>query len=277
MPSILIQPTTSQVITVPSFDNEKSLKSSLPLGQDRTKTGTHQHTNAGLLSSSKLNGDGYEEDDLLVKMLVSLHQQPNPVMDESGLHLVSLSTERILLHLEDLVAVESLCQALWELGKRLKQIIGGGDDAVYGKAMRVTIYHCRAAIHYSQKDWIRLIDDCRKCLAIDLTNSVLMQSDSLLLQKVGLLQEHARSMLEQGLQCRHRRHRFPSSGSSSSIASSNRSSSSSSSSPKLMVCSFCSVEKRAMPVCAQCKIQTYCGIKCLKQDKSRHSSQCQSP
>lgn len=274
MPSIIIQPTTHQTTGAPYFDNEKrSIKSSsLLYGQELVKAGQRQQVNPTLSQQAKLTGGGgdYEQDDMLVKMLMALHQQQNPVMDEGGLHLVSLSTERILLHLEDRTTVESLCQELWELGKRLKQSSSDTDDKVYGRAMQVMIYHCRASIQYSQKDWIRAINDCRKCLSIDLPTPMLMASDSLLLQKVGLLQEHATCMLEQGQ--RYRR-RIPTSGSSSSIASS--SGSSSSSLPRLMVCSFCAVEKRAMPVCAQCKVQTYCGIKCLKQDKTRHSTQCQ--
>ncbi|CAO3638099.1 unnamed protein product [Cunninghamella blakesleeana] len=42
-----------------------------------------------------------------------------------------------------------------------------------------------------------------------------------------------------------------------------------------MICSYCFTEKKNMPVCAQCKIQIYCSIKCLKLDKQRHFDLCQ--
>ncbi|ORZ07567.1 hypothetical protein BCR42DRAFT_425768 [Absidia repens] len=273
MPSIVVK----QDKTLYPLEKEKETCNSVLLtnGGDwfqRLNTGSPKHH----LTSQKTCDD--DSGDKFVKILAAQRQQATVVMDENWLHLTSLVSEHILVHLDDMVVVEPLCQELWNLGKRLKQdnLMTMGKNAsqygqqqdVYSKAIQVIIYHCRGSIHYSQRDWAHVINDCRKCLAIDLQTNMLMSSDSLLLQKVGLIKEHASSMLEQGLQYQRR---CLTGGSSSSIASS----STGSSSEMMMVCSFCSLEKRKMPVCAQCKHQAYCGIKCLKQDKTRHISQCQ--
>ncbi|KAI8344730.1 hypothetical protein BC941DRAFT_409479 [Chlamydoabsidia padenii] len=159
-------------------------------------------------------------------------------MDETSLAWVSSMSEQILLHLDALP--EPTCHILWDLGKRLKTEDGG--DPCIRQAIQVIIYHCRASIYYHQKDWVRTIQVCRKCVGVSSS-----------LPKIGLLQAQATSMLEQCLVRINKSH-VPSS--------------------MMMVCALCSTEKRAMPVCAQCKSQPYCSIKCLKQDQVRHSSQC---
>ncbi|ORZ15878.1 hypothetical protein BCR42DRAFT_416082 [Absidia repens] len=199
-------------------------------------------------------------------------------LDEAGLHRVWLSSEHILLHLDDLTAVESVCRDLWDIGKQLKHDhnTDNNDDNVYRKAMLWMIYHCRGSIAYRQQEWTKAIHACQTCLAIDLSAPPPSLSDSLLLQKVGLIQAQAQtsSMLEHcltyQLQQKQQRRR------SSSLTGSTISDSSSDASTGLvmMVCSFCAVKKRTMPVCAQCKSQRYCGMKCLKLDKDRHSSLC---
>ncbi|CAO3600880.1 unnamed protein product [Absidia cylindrospora] len=199
-------------------------------------------------------------------------------LDEARLHQVWLSSEHILLHLDDLTAVESVCQDLWDIGKQLKHyhhIDNNDNNNVYRKAMLWMIYHCRSSIAYRQQEWAKTIHACQTCLAIDLSAPPPSLSDSLLLQKVGLIQVQAQpqtsSMLEQCLNYQQHQQRPRSSSLTGSTISD---ASDDSAGLVMMVCSLCAVKKRAMPVCAQCKSQRYCGIKCLKLDKDRHSSLC---
>lgn len=151
--------------------------------------------------------------------------------DATSLAWVSSMSEHVLGHLDDLSAVD--CQGLWDLGKRLKS--SSHNDPIK-QAMRVIIYHCRGSIYFYEKNWIRTIQVCRKCVAIP--------GDS-------LLQAHAAAMLEQSLVRMQGRK-----------------------TKGVLICALCSAEKRAMPVCAQCKAQPYCSVKCLKSDQARHANQC---
>ncbi|KAI8096424.1 uncharacterized protein BX664DRAFT_355790 [Halteromyces radiatus] len=195
-------------------------------------------------------------------LLRKQEQQYDGKMSEEAFQLVCLSTEHILLHLDDLTMVEPWCQELWRLGKRLKLYDNQAD--MYLQGMRAMIYQCRASIRFSEKDWAKAANDCRKCMDfMDVT-----------LQKVILIQKQVSSMLDTCLRYQQQQQQQSFHSDGSVTGSSASSSSSSSYGSIVMVCSYCSIEKRSMPVCARCKSQSYCGLKCLKLDKDRHLAEC---
>lgn len=135
------------------------------------------------------------------------------------------------------------------------------DDSIegdYGRAVRISIYHCRAVL-CEDIDTTKSIFYYRKCVSVrpsPLESQKLQQSAKLALQHL-ITDGHKYAA--------DTRPRLPSRTSSVSSGAS-------SSCP--MSCSNCGVEKRGMPVCSKCKSQYYCGVRCLKAHKPVHDLEC---
>lgn len=204
------------------------------------------------------------------------------------LSLVEKSVDLIHSHLEvskmqHLPWMPALMSELRELGKHLKDespkpdrlvplplpleqdqdSVNGIDNVpineAYGRAIRITIYYCRATL-CEDMDIKKSINYYRKCVSVRPT-----QFDT---QK---LQQSARTALQHLIADQYKytdvssRPQLPSRTSSVSSGASLSSS---------MTCSNCGIEKRGMPVCSKCKSQYYCGVRCLKAHKPVHELAC---
>ncbi|KAI9011852.1 hypothetical protein CLU79DRAFT_771602 [Phycomyces nitens] len=175
-------------------------------------------------------------------------------------------------HHEYLNWSEIMLQDLWDFGKQLKDesheaslypTLGdqyqarlcGQDD--YRRAIRITIYSCRANVYEQLKDVPRAMAYYRKCLAISapFDDQENIQDCARAAMAANGISEDVDSMGR------------PAIGSSSSSFSSVSSSSSAS-------CANCGIEKRAMPICAKCKTQAYCSARCLVSHKPIHEPSC---
>ncbi|KAL0077168.1 hypothetical protein J3Q64DRAFT_1746119 [Phycomyces blakesleeanus] len=207
-------------------------------------------------------------------------RQSEPVECSADLlQLVSKVVDLALSHTQDhlhgyLNWSEIMLQDLWDFGKQLKDesheaflypttlngpyqsALCGHDD--YRRAIRITIYSCRAQIYEQAKETPRAMIYYRKCLAISAPfedQENIQDNVRASLQAHGVYEDNS---LATGR---------PGTGSSSSSFSSVSSSSSSS-------CANCGVEKRAMPICAKCKTQAYCSARCLVSHKAIHEPSC---
>ncbi|KAG0173066.1 hypothetical protein DFQ28_009236 [Apophysomyces sp. BC1034] len=161
---------------------------------------------------------------------------------------------------------EAAAESLWQWSKQLKEedetlqdngIVATAGDAVageYRRAIRLTIYYCRAKLSQNETDRIKYY---RKCLAIP-TNLETQQH----------LQRLAEIALERPFFDTSDSGSLPPKSRTSSVSSGGESSSS------LSCCANCGMEKRAMPVCARCKSRAYCNMRCLKADKAKHELTC---
>lgn len=132
--------------------------------------------------------------------------------------------------------------------------IDNSMNGEYGRAIRISIYYCRAAL-CEDVDTTKSISYYRKCVSVrpsPLESQNYQQSAKLAL--LHLIADHATN-----------RPRLPSRTASVSSGASSSCS---------MSCSNCGVEKRGMPVCSKCKSQYYCGVRCLKAHKSIHEAEC---
>jgi hypothetical protein len=202
------------------------------------------------------------------------------------LEIVKQSAELIKAHVEiskmkHLAWVPLLVGELREIGKQVKdegsesdRLVSLGScpninetpvqgkssvDEEYRRAIRITIYYCRAAL-CEQSDLDKSIAFYRKCVSVRPTQLEPQQS----------LQETAKAALQhliadQENYSKSVRPTLPSR--SSSVSSSNSSSCA-------VSCGNCGVEKRGMPVCSKCKAQYYCGARCLKAHKPVHDLEC---
>ncbi|RCH85151.1 hypothetical protein CU098_007099 [Rhizopus stolonifer] len=196
------------------------------------------------------------------------------------------------LHWFDLITTE-----LWDFAKQLKEesfecdthipLLDGDikrlsidsshsddsehDEENYRRAIRITIYNCRALVCEQSNEITQAIVYYRKCASVRPTPFEPQQH----------LQQTALATLQRLIktsrpvsQLKHK-NTFSSVFTSDSIsASSTTSSVSSLSSKTSMCCSNCGIEKQVMPVCARCKIQPYCSVRCIQSHKETHVSSC---
>ncbi|KAG0168124.1 hypothetical protein DFQ30_005185 [Apophysomyces sp. BC1015] len=142
---------------------------------------------------------------------------------------------------------------LWDFAKRLKDETVFGIDTEqenYRRAVQITIYSCRALIHQQIGDIDKAIGYYRKCVAVRPCK----------IESQNVLQESALVALDRLITDSP----TPPPSSASSVSSQS----------SFVCCANCGVERRAMPVCARCRSQTYCGAKCLKAHKPIHELVC---
>ncbi|CAO3662089.1 unnamed protein product [Rhizopus stolonifer] len=171
---------------------------------------------------------------------------------------------------------------LWDLAKQLKEesmesdlyipITGNsldsqseeedeGEEEGYKRAIRISIYHCRALVCEQHKDVEQAIVYYRKCASVRPT-----ECEPTLQQQAKASMQRLISSLGRPISTlKHR---------STSFSAYSCDSSSSSSTVSLLSCSHCGLEKLKMPVCAKCRIQTYCSVKCIKSHQSVHQLTC---
>ena len=171
----------------------------------------------------------------------------------------------------------SITSNLWALAKQLKDeesrpdyyvstttlgVITEKEDnccdpqETYRRAIRITIYNCRAVVNQHSDNFDKAIVYFRKCIAV--------RPPTLETEK--LLRQSALVALDRLVEQHVSKSRSSSISTSSSSASSSASSSSS--------CGNCGVEKRSMPVCARCKAKPYCSSRCLVAHKVAHEREC---
>ncbi|KAL7309211.1 hypothetical protein PS15m_011316 [Mucor circinelloides] len=198
------------------------------------------------------------------------------------------------LHWFDLITAE-----LWEFAKQLKEesyecdvhvpmalgkrgsidslasdTSGGSshhDEENYRRAIRITIYNCRALVCEQSNEIDQAIVYYRKCASVRPTPFEPQQH----------LQQTALATMQRLMESSRPSIKHKSTFSStftfeSSSSSSTKSSASSCSNPHTATCSNCGIEKLVMPVCARCKSQPYCSVRCVKAHKSAHEATCQS-
>ncbi|KAI9311681.1 hypothetical protein BX666DRAFT_916944 [Dichotomocladium elegans] len=160
-------------------------------------------------------------------------------------------------------------ESLWALGKALKaQEDEEGEyyhstEACFRRAIRIIIYHAKGAACHPKY--------YRKCTEIEAPVSCGCCPPHIVsaLREIQTSAEHIYSSMQ----------RSPSSVSMTSIPSTRSSSSCSSSSSSSRSstrsnCSHCGKEKRGMPVCAKCKAQAYCSLRCLHAHSLEHNKTC---
>ncbi|GAA5805113.1 hypothetical protein HPULCUR_010626 [Helicostylum pulchrum] len=139
------------------------------------------------------------------------------------------------------------------------------NEESYRRSIRITIYNCRALVYEQSSEFSQAIIYYRKCASVRPTpfesQQHLQQSALLAIQR--LLQLFPAAPPKQ-------RPTYSSFRSFDSASTTTTSSSSSISSRSSMCCSQCGIEKLAMPVCAKCKVQPYCSVRCMKSHKSVH-------
>jgi hypothetical protein len=222
-----------------------------------------------------------------MKALKYAREQEPVVCNQDLFELVSEMINLVLSHRETstyqlLPWFDMLTLELWDFAKQLKEesiendlfIPASGiirqdsidsdedeedDEEVYKRAIRVSIYHCRALVSEQHKDMEQALVYYRKCASVRPT----------VFEPQPSLQKNAFSALQRlhstrpTLTLKHR--------SSSAYSSDSHSYSSSQS---FLFCSNCGTEKQRMPVCAKCKIQPYCSVRCMKSHKSTHELTC---
>ncbi|KAJ8654371.1 hypothetical protein O0I10_009939 [Lichtheimia ornata] len=205
------------------------------------------------------------------------------------LELVSQMCQMVLEHAfyqQDSWWFHPLTKTLWDFAKQLKDESIGSDHHVittlqpasvivteddnddgiddeqeaYRRAIRITVYHCRAHVYQRHRELERAAVYFRKCVAVHRPSS-----SSFVFETQRLLRESAKISLKElassssNQQHHHQQQRRGSISSNGSAAS---------------ACAHCGKEKRAMPVCAKCRAMSYCSNRCLIADKPVHDKQC---
>lgn len=182
----------------------------------------------------------------------------------------------------DQYSIEEDDDSLWALAKDLKRQQEEDEDqehphkveACYSRVIRIMLYYTRA------QATLRAAKYYKKCMDVALPCCGPSH--------IHALAEHFRDLAAKGLEEEEKQQELQDSTSPSKkmsvrsmSVSSYRSSSSSQSgssfnSTNSATCTRCGVEKRAMPVCAKCKAQAYCSIRCLKAHQTVHQESCRS-
>jgi hypothetical protein len=145
------------------------------------------------------------------------------------------------------------------------------DEENYRRAIRINIYNCRALVYEQSNEVNQAIIYYRKCAAVRSTPFEPQQHT----QQSALAAMH-RLIQSSPPQLKQRTSYNSAFMSCDSLSSSTTvsSASSSTSSKSSISCSSCGIEKKVMPVCAKCKTQPYCSVRCMKTHKSTHTSVC---
>ncbi|CAO3594967.1 unnamed protein product [Absidia cylindrospora] len=211
-----------------------------------------------------------------------LEESQRHEMNALVVELVWQMTKLLLEHMEtrlyhQLEFFDVMARELYQYCKRLKEDQAEGE---LENAIRITIYHCRATIYQhdgGMDDLIRARLYFQKCLRLP-TKFEAQKS----LQKTActFISQHPLVLYTpSSINTNNDSSYFslpPPLQSPSSIISTPSSSSlsSTSSTPLITPCGHCGLQKKAMPVCAKCKSQRYCTIKCLKEHQSSHMLIC---
>ncbi|KAI9254494.1 hypothetical protein BDA99DRAFT_518554 [Phascolomyces articulosus] len=139
------------------------------------------------------------------------------------------------------------------------------EQEMYRRAIRITIYHCRALVYQQNDEMEKAINYFRKCIAV-------RSPPTLEAQK--LLGQSAMVALDRLLSQQQQQQNFHTPTAKSSRSSSISSGSGGSASSSSSTCGNCGVEKRTMPVCAKCRVKFYCSSKCLVAHKIAHEKEC---
>lgn len=147
----------------------------------------------------------------------------------------------------------------------------GNEEENYRRAIRITIYNCRALVYEQSSELHQAMIYYRKCASVRPTpfepqqylQKSALESMQRLVRTLPLSSQQLKRPIYQG---------FMSSDSLSTSTTTSSSSSVVSRSP--INCSHCGIEKMTMPVCAKCKVQPYCSLRCMKSHKDTHSSVC---
>lgn len=227
-------------------------------------------------------------------------KEHEPIHCNSDLfELIWQMTNLILAHREtskyqyipwfDLVTIE-----LWDLAKQLKEesyecdlhistteapkrrsidsvqsdtttVTDEDDEENYRRAIRITIYNCRALVYEQSNDLNQAIIYYRKCASVRPTPFEPQQhlQQSALNAMHRLISQTSTNQIKTPV------------NSTFSISSSESSVSTSKST--LMTCNNCAIEKMFMPVCSRCKSQSYCSVRCIRAHQSVHSQTCTPP
>ncbi|KAI8359838.1 hypothetical protein EDC96DRAFT_445330, partial [Choanephora cucurbitarum] len=224
-------------------------------------------------------------------------RENEPVQCNSLLYeLVWQMTNLVLAHREankhqflqwfDLIATE-----LWDFAKQLKEesfecdshipldvikrrsidsvhSVDDQDEENYRRAIRITIYNCRALVCEQSNEINQAIVYYRKCAAVRPTPFEPQQH----LQQTALAAMH-RLIESSRPQLKHK-NTLSSVFTCDSISTSSTVSSHSVLSRSSVQCTQCGLEKATMPVCARCKTQPYCSVRCMKSHKQIHQANC---
>lgn len=148
------------------------------------------------------------------------------------------------------------------------------NEENYRRAIRITIYNCRALVCEQSNEINQAIIYYRKCASVRPTP--FDQQRHLQQTALAAMQRLVQSSATSSSTLSKRPIFHPGFMSSESICTSGTASSASSltSSTSNMCCTQCGIEKPVMPVCAKCKVQPYCSVRCMKSHKSVHDSVC---
>lgn len=243
--------------------------------------------------------------------LQALEQLPRQQLDgrivcsPDLLELVSQMTHMLLDHQEgrnNLLWFMPMSKRLWRLAKDLKDESEGSDfyttisivaphqkaivtvqedvsvtrmgeeQEDHRRAIRITIYHARALLSQNKGKLDKAITYYRKCVSVPLPLNKYPLFEVQRLLRQAALAALERLAYEQHLTQEAVTSKLPKSPSVTSSTASSSSSSSSCSNAK--TCACCGTEKRSMPVCAKCRSQTYCSIRCLTAHKKAHQPEC---
>ncbi|KAI8342543.1 hypothetical protein BC941DRAFT_413093 [Chlamydoabsidia padenii] len=191
-------------------------------------------------------------------------------MDPVVLGLVWEMTKMLLEHLEarlyhSLDWFGEMARDIWQYAKQLKEKEADGE---LEKAIRITIYHCRALICQQDGDLIKAKVYFRKCVSL----STVFAQQQVLQDAASTFLVHTPSSIYSSHSGSSYFNLPPLLQSPSSISSASTVSSSSSTP---ILCGHCGLEKKTMPICAKCRSQRYCSSKCLKEHQPIHALSCQ--
>ncbi|KAI8379026.1 hypothetical protein BD560DRAFT_33896 [Blakeslea trispora] len=255
----------------------------------------------------KHNASGCDRCDLVAGYYITAlryARESEPVQCNSLLfELVWQMTNLVLAHREAnkhqyLQWFDSITTELWDFAKQLKEEsfecdshipLDGmakrrsidstqsdeseNDEENYRRAIRITIYNCRALVCEQSNEISQAIVYYRKCAAVrptpfepqqHLQQAALAAMQRLIESSRPISQLRHKNTLSSVFTC-------DSISTSSTVSSASNSVLSARTS---MQCTHCGLEKLTMPVCARCKTQPYCSVRCMKSHKEAHQTNC---
>ncbi|KAI8877352.1 hypothetical protein K501DRAFT_288431 [Backusella circina FSU 941] len=248
----------------------------------------------------KHNAKGCDQCDMVAQYYITalrFARDSEPIQCNENLYdLIWRMTNLVLAHRETntyqhLNWFNSVTSELWEFAKQLKDEswecdsfvqVGGikqtstdslftyEDESIseedhYRRAMRITIYNCRALVCEQNNDSNQAIIYYKKCASVRPTPFEPQQH----------LQQSALTALKNLISSSRQTIVSLRSSSSNTISTVNSASTSTSRSASICIsCSNCGKEKENMPVCSRCRSTPYCSVRCMKTHKSEHSLTC---